>query len=115
MASIRRRKLPSGKVVWQCDYRDGANKRRHRQFDTEREADSFLVKARAEVAAGIHTPDSASISVAEAADLWLTRCERDGLETTTIRQYRAHVQLHIVPRIGGTKLARLSAPAVNAF
>jgi integrase len=114
MASIRRRTLPSGKAVWQCDYRDGANKRRHRQFETKRQADAFLVRARAEVASGTHTADSASITVAGAADLWLARCQRD-LEVTTVRQYRAHVDLHIVPRIGGAKLARLSAPAINAF
>jgi integrase len=115
MATIRKRKLPSGKIAWQVDYRDGAGKRRHRQFDSKRDADTFMVKARAEVAAGVHTPDSDSISVSEAADLWLERCIRDGLEETTIRAYKQHVRLHIVPRIGSTKLARLTAPAVNAF
>lgn len=63
MASIRKRVLPSAKVVWLVDYKDGQGKRRHRQFPTKREADLFLVKARAEVAAGTHTPDSASITV----------------------------------------------------
>jgi integrase len=115
MASIRKRSLPSGKAAWQVDYRDNQGKRRHRQFLTKREADSFLVQARAEVAAGLHTPDSASITVVEAAGLWLDRCQRDGLEPTTIRQYRAHVNLHIAPRIGKIKLARLSVPAINAF
>ena len=115
MASIRKRTLPSGKTAWQVDYRDNQGNRRHRQFLTKREADSFLVKARAEIAAGVHTPDSASITVFEAACLWLARCERDGLEATTIRQYRAHVDLHITPRIGKMKLARFSAPAVNGF
>ena len=115
MASIRKRALPSGKTAWQVDYRDNQGKRRHRQFLTKREADSFLVRARAEIADGVHTPDSTSITVFDAACLWLARCERDGLEVTTIRQYRAHVDLHITPRIGKTKLARLSAPVINAF
>ncbi len=115
MASIRKRALPSGKMAWQVDYRDNQGKRRHRQFLTKREADSFLVRARAEIADGVHTPDSTSITVFDAACLWLARCERDGLEATTIRQYRAHVDLHITPRIGKTKLARLSAPVINAF
>jgi integrase len=115
MASIRKRALKGGKVAWQVDYRDQAGARRHKQFQTKREADAWLVQARAQVAAGIHTPDSASITVSEAADLWLARCTRDGLEATTIRQYKAHVEIHIVPRIGKTKLARLSAPAANAF
>jgi integrase len=112
--SIRKR-AQGGKTVWQVDYRDQTGARRHKQFQTKREADAWLVQARAQVAAGTHTPDGASVTVAEAADMWLARAARDGLETTTIRQYRAHVDLHIVPRIGTTKLARLSAPVVNAF
>jgi integrase len=40
---------------------------------------------------------------------------RDGLEVTTIRQYKAHINLHIVPLIGVSKLSRLTTPAVNAF
>lgn len=115
MASIRKRTLPSGKTSWLCDYRDQAGVRRYAQFPTKREADAFLVRARADVAAGTHTPDSQSTTIAEAADLWLLRCERDGLEESTLRQYRAHVSLHILPFIGTTKLSRLSAPAVNGF
>jgi integrase len=76
MASLRKRIFPSGKVRWQVDYRDG----RHRQFTTKRAADSLLLKARAEVLAGVHIPESVSINECEAADLWFSRRERDGLE-----------------------------------
>ena len=113
--SVRKRVLNGGEIRWQVDYRDGAGHRRHRQFATKRVADAFHARARTEVAAGIHTPDSASITVAEAADLWIARCERDELERTTILAYQQHVDLHIVPYIGTVKLSRLSAPAVNAF
>jgi integrase len=115
MASIRKRALLNGKTAWQVDYRDGAGKRRHHQFDTKREADAFMVSARSEVAAGTHTPDSTSITVQEAADLWLARCDRDGLEPTTTRAYRQHVDLHIAPRIGSRKLSQLTTPFVNSF
>ncbi|PJI56028.1 site-specific integrase [Methylobacterium radiotolerans] len=115
MASIRKRTLPSGKVRWLAGYSDGGGKRRFRQFETKRGADAFLVQARNQVATGVHTPDSVSPTVAEAAELWLTRCERDKLEATTIRQYATHVRLHITPRIGTMKLSRITAPAVNAF
>jgi integrase len=47
--------------------------------------------------------------------MWVQRCERDKLEATTLRQYRAHVRLHIVPFIGATKLSKVTAPSVNAF
>jgi integrase len=113
--SVRKRTLGDGEIRWQVDYRDGAGRRRHRQFQTKREADAFHAKARTEVAAGVHTPDSASITVAEAADLWIARCERDELERTTILAYRQHIDLHILPYTGTVKLSRLSAPVVNAF
>lgn len=115
MATIRKRTLPSGKTAWLASYTDGGGGRRFRQFPTKKEADAFLTQARSQVAAGVHTPDSVSPTVAEAAEMWLKRCERDKLEATTIRQYRTHVNLHIVPRIGGTKLSRITAPSVNAF
>lgn len=115
MAKIRKRTLPSGKAVWLASYTDGGGTRRFKQFPTRKEADAFLVQARTQVAQGVHTPDSVSPTVAEAAEMWLRRCERDKLEATTLRQYRAHVRLHIVPFIGATKLSKITAPSVNAF
>lgn len=115
MATIRKRTLPSGKTVWLASYNDGGGARRFRQFPTKKEADAFLVQARNQVAQGVHTPDSVSPTVAQAAEMWLQRCERDKLEATTLRQYRAHVRLHIVPFIGATKLSKITAPGVNAF
>lgn len=115
MATIRKRTLPSGKVVWQCDYKDQVGKRRSRQFTKKRDADAFMVTARAEVAQGIHTPDSASITIADAGALWLARGEAEGLEASTLAMYEQHVRLHINPHIGGVKLSRLSTPAVEQF
>jgi integrase len=63
----------------------------------------------------VHTPESASITVAEAAKLWVETGELEKLERSTLRQYANHVRLHIAPLIGGVKLARLSAPAIEAF
>lgn len=115
MASVRKRILPSGKAVWQLDYRDQAGKRRHKQFKTKKEAEAYETKARAEVAQGIHTPDSVSVTVKEAAELWLQRCEQRRRERSTVAQYRGHVDGHIVPLIGGQKLSKLTAPLVETF
>ncbi|ACK84158.1 tyrosine-type recombinase/integrase [Methylorubrum extorquens] len=115
MATIRKRTLPSGRTCWLAAYVDSGGKRRFRQFSTKREADAFLVQARSQVGQGVHTPDSLSPTVAEAAEIWLKRCERDRLEPTTIEQYRGHVTLHIAPHIGAVKLSRLTAPLVNEF
>lgn len=113
--SVRKRVLSDSTVRWQVDYRDGAGVRRHRQFSTKRDAEAFHATARTEVIAGVHTPDSASIAVAEAAELWIGRCEREGLEPATVLDYRQHLKLHILPYIASTKLSRLTVPAVNAF
>jgi hypothetical protein len=39
---------------------------------------------------------------ASAAESWIRRVEADGCERTTVRQYRQHVDLHIMSRIGRT-------------
>jgi len=115
MATVRKRALPSGKSVWLASYTDGGGTRRFKQFPTRREADAFLVQTRTQVAQGVHTPDSVSPTVAEAAELWLKRCERDRLERTTVLQYRGHVTHHISPRLGAVKLSRLTVPLINEF
>ena len=115
MASIRKRVLPSGKTSWQADYRDSKGARRSRQFATRRDADAFLLKARTEVSQGKHTPDSTSITVSQAADLWLRKSQADGLQFSTVKSYSEIVNLHIVPLIGTEKLSRLTTAAVENF
>jgi integrase len=117
--SVRKREWTTAKgeakTAWVVDYFDGAGKRRLKTFAKKKEADAFSATARVEVAAGAHTPDSASISVKDAADKWLTSCESRGLEVTTVAAYRQHVDLHIVPYLGRIKLSQITAPMVRAF
>lgn len=117
--SIRKRKWsgPNGETLeaWLVDYVDSAGKRRAKSFRLKKEADAFAARARVEVNAGTHTPDSIAPTVATAAETWLAECEASGLERSTVAQYRQHVRLHIVPVIGATKLSRLTVPAVYAF
>lgn len=114
--SIRKRTLvDTGNVVWQCDYKDGEGKRRSRQFPTQTEAKAFWAKTSTEVGQGTHVADSASITVAEAAKLWLKHGASEGLERSTLAAYEQHVRLHIVPLIGAQKLSRLNTPAIEAF
>ncbi len=68
-----------------------------------------------DVRQGAHTPDSASITVAEAGELWITAAEKSGLERTTIDSYRQHLRFHIVPYLGRMRLSQLSAPMVRRF
>lgn len=117
--SVRKRTWtgPDGepRESWVVDYFDGGGKRRLKTFRLKREADSFAAKTRLEVAAGVHTPETLSPTVGEAAAAWLAAGEADGLERSTTRQYRQHVDLHILPFIGGVKLSRLTTPAVHDF
>lgn len=123
MASIRKRiwETDDGETItYQVDYFDQSGKRRRKQFKKRKDADAFLVKARGEVVAGIHTPDSTSITVAHAADVWLAACQigRDGndpVEPHTLRVYRQHAELHIKPLIGEELLSRLTTPRINSF
>jgi integrase len=112
--SIRKRK-DDRKLPWLVDYRDGSGKRRFKSFATKAEAVDWETSMRGEVRAGTHTADSASITVREAGELWLSECDASGLEWSTLDQYRTHVDRHIVPFIGAEKLSRLTAASVKGF
>jgi len=97
------------------EYTDHEGKRRLRTFETKQAADSFHVGVTGELRAGTHVPDSQSVTVAEAGRLWLTRCEADGLEQSTVDYYQQHLDRHIIPVIGAVKLSRLTVPMLTIF
>jgi integrase len=123
MASIRKRTLPSGKSAWLVDFKDANGKRRARQFQTKRDADTFMVTARAEVASGTYVHDSDANTVKEATKAWLAHCvlRRDSgrrMERATFQDYEAKIRLHVLDAevgIGAIKLSRLTRKVVNAF
>lgn len=103
------------KQAWLVEYRDGAGKRRFKQFTLKKQAEMFEVKAKGEVVAGTHTAESQSVTISEAADIWLANVEALGREPTTYAAYEQHVRLHIVPKCGAVKLAQLTAPLVRSI
>jgi integrase len=116
--SIRKRSWTSGGVertAWVVDYFDQAGKRRLKTFDTKKAADAWAVTARHEVAKGLHTPASTSVTVTEATERWIADCEANGLEFGTIKQRKEHLRLHIAPFLGREKLSSLTAPRVHQF
>lgn len=119
MSSIRKRnwKGPEGelKSAWLVTYRDSAGKRREKQFQRKREAEAWLTKAAWEVSQGVHTADSQSITIGQAADLWIAKAEGEGRERSTVKQYRELARIHIVPLLGAERLSRLTMPAVEAY
>jgi integrase len=116
--SIRKRTWQTAqgevKEAWVVDYVD-QGKRHIRTFDKKKFAEAFDVTMRSEVRDGVHTADSESVSIAEAGKLWLKTCDQDGLERSTVDEYRRHLDRYIVPRLGHVKLSRLSAPMVRSF
>jgi integrase len=103
------------KQAWLVDYRDQAGKRRAKQFARKKDADAWEVKTAGEVVQGVHTPDSASVSVEKAATLWLDSIRSAGREVTTTAAYEQHIRLHIIPLCGAAKLSQLTAPRVRQF
>ena len=118
MATVRKRTWKTGgevKTAWVADYFDQDGKRHLKTFKAQRAAKAWLAKTQHEVSQGTHTPESTSITVAEAGEAWIAQAETDGLERSTIRQYRQHLDLHIAPFLGATKLAQLTPATVQGF
>ena len=101
--------------AWVLDYYDRAGDRHTETFGRRRDAEARSAAVQVNIRAGTHTAASKSITVAEAAEDWITKIELDQRERTTIRQYRQHIDLHIVPRIGREKISGLTAPQITAF
>jgi integrase len=101
--------------AWIVDYADQEGDRHIETFKKKKDADAYHDKVRIDVRRGEHTAPSKSETVSEAAERWLKRVEADGRERGTLAQYRQHVKLHIEPRIGAHKLARLTPAKVEAF
>jgi integrase len=119
MATVRKRvrTTASGeqKAVWVADYFDQHKRRHIKTFATKKAAQAWLVETQGEVARGIHTPDRQSITLAEAAGLWLQRGRTEGLERGTLRGYETLMRLHIVPTIGEIRLGALSTPVLETW
>ena len=115
MSSVRKRNLPSGKIRWLCDYKDQAGKRRAKQFHTKQKAEDYETKVRSEIVNGVHVPDRASTTVADAAQIWIDQGSLDALQAATCEMRKLHCNKHIIPRIGAVRLTQLSTPRCVQF
>ena len=117
--SVRKRewitRRGEAKEAWIVDYVDQAGKRQVKQFKKRKLADDYLTTAKHEVREGVHTPVSKSITIAKAAEDWLGYVGGEGRERSTVERYEQLVRLHIIPRLGNEKLAKLTTPRINAF
>jgi integrase len=117
--SIRKRRwtTPHGEAreAWVVDYSDQLGHRHHKTFARKKGADAYHAQVAVDMKAGIHTPDSSSVTIDTASRLWLESREAAGVERTTLDMYRTHFERHIAPLIGATKLTALTVPFVRAF
>jgi integrase len=101
--------------AWIVHYSDQDGRPHIQTFAKKKDADAYHATVRVDVGLGVHTAASKSTIVAQAADDWLKYVQLEGRESATILGYRIHVNRHIVPRLGGEKLAKLTTPHVNKF
>jgi integrase len=103
------------KTAWMADYYDQSGERHRKSFATKKAADAWLVDTSSEIKSGVHVPDSRSITVKQAAKLWLERRELRGVERGSLRVYEQHTRLYIGPLIGARRLSQLPSPVIEAF
>jgi integrase len=119
VVSVRKRSwtTPKGerKQAWVVDYADQQGERHLKTFTRKTDATAYHAKVTVDVQTGLHIADSRSITVAAAGQLWLDNATNAGLERATLDYYRQHLKFHIVPLIGGVKLAQLTMPMVRGF
>ena len=117
--SVRRRQWvsPSGeaKEAWVVDYRDQHGSRHIKTFARKRDADAH------HAVVGDRCPRRGPYRRQPqrhgrgGGQFWLESGEAAGLERATLAAYRQHLELHIVPLIGGVKLSQLTVPLVRGF
>jgi integrase len=122
--SVRKKILhkgtPQEAVWWIADYADGSGQRHQMRFKHKRDAEAHEEKSKVAIRAGKYVPVE-DVTVADAADIWLKRVDANGMrhrgpiERSTLRQYRQHIDLHIVPRIGRLKLRKLTPETIKRF
>jgi integrase len=117
MSTITKRVWKVGGIersAWIVRYTDQSGKRHIKTFETKGAAQAWAVTALHEIKIGVHSPESTSLTVTAAWELWLRHCEAN-LERGTVKQREEHLRLHVAPFVGGEKLARLTTPRIYSL
>ena len=117
--SVRKRiwKTRKGEIkeAWIVDYIDQDGKRHIETRARKKEADARAAQVWIAIGKGTHVVPHDSITVKEAAENWIKRAQAAGLERATTWAYQTHIDLHILPKLGRIKLAKLSTAAIEKF
>ena len=90
---------------------------KYQTFRLRKEADAYDLEKRGAIAKGDYVPDSKTVTVAEAASLWLEagRTADPPLERSTLEGREQHINRHINPFIGTMKISELTRSSVKAW
>ena len=99
--------------AWLVDYTDQDGERHIQTFARKKDADQYHAQVNVDVRQGMHSAPSKSTTVEAAAADWIAFVKLEGRERSTTDQYDRHVRLHINPRLGREKLARLTTPSTD--
>jgi integrase len=104
--------------AWILVYRqrqpDGTLKRFTETYERKKDADARAAQVKVDIGKGTHVPPSTSITIAEAAELWLQTCASKDLERATLQGYRSEVA-HLLPLVGHQRLATFTKGAARAL
>jgi integrase len=127
MASVRKRiwTATSGetKTAWLVDYADSRGERQRKHFPTKKAADAFRINIEGQLQRGIYRPDASKLTVKQASESFITRCEgRNKRDERMTRKmlvvYQGHANNHILHPERGVAawtLSQLTARAVGEF
>jgi integrase len=104
---------------WECRWtvtEDGKRKYKRRRFEAsgQREAEKKRTKVQAELDSGTH-PRSSNLTVAQVMDRWLRDVVEGTVRAGTMNFHLINTRQHIAPRLGSTRLDRLTAPEIDRF
>ncbi|WP_062223096.1 tyrosine-type recombinase/integrase [Aureimonas sp. D3] len=123
MASVSKREWDHNgetKTAWVVRYTDNTGKRRLKTFDKKKDADRFRTQVETEVGNGVHIAASDTVTLSEALDNWLKKCDArahvgDRMRHNTARNFRCLADVHLRPAFGTTLLTDLTARRVQKF
>jgi integrase len=114
MASVEKRRLPSGAISWRASYRTPDGRQRSKSFAREREAKAFLATIEASKSTGTYVdPSRSRITVGTIAQQW--RGGKVNLKPTTCAVVDSALSVHVLPRWGDVPLQRVEHVDIQAW
>lgn len=102
------------RVEYPPDPVTGKRRQRTKVVKTKREAEKELTRWTAEIDRGTAV-DTTKQTVAEFLRHWLDTVAKHRVRPTTLEDYRATIENHIIPALGGIAVQRLTPAQVQAF